>query len=230
MGNKPTITIYDDFLKDYRRINAWTSSDSFPVEDIETDMRYKDFAVVEITYTGTHGDDSKYGSIRLSFESFLLKYLYSINDKCKLLFNIGEIGIKNRIRSYNGLFKEKTYSIEEEFDLDNGYSIIGGVIRINEENVLLISSYLFDREKCFLIISQDNVFSKDFLIDCFESVINKSLYTVNYVKVCHKYCSNNNIIIRETGDGGDQEFSWQLFVNKKHIDCIKKSIENILEI
>lgn len=229
MRTKPSIIIYNDFLKDYQKINAWTISDSFPIEDIEENEEMKKYAVIEIIYTGTHGDNSKYDNIRKVFESFLSRYLQSINNE-KLLFNISETGVRNRIRSYKGLFKEKEYCIEEEFDIDDRYSIIGGIAKINGTSMVLTKSHLFDRTKSFLILSENNFFSRDFLIDCFKSVINETSYTINYAKACRKYCENN-IIIRESGDGGDQEFSWQIFTNKKHtisiLDRINKIVNNM---
>lgn len=229
MKINPTVIIYNDFLKDYQKINAWTEHESFPIEDFETFSDLDKYAVIEIIYNGTHGDNSKYESIKNALDSFLQKYLDSINTKYKLLFQIGEIGLKSKIRSYKGIFGKLKSSLEVEFDVGDGYSVIEGVINLNKENQTLVKSHLFDRVKCFLIITEENMCSKDFLIEAYDSIINKPSYIVNYIKACNQYCDSDNIIIRESGDGGDQEFGWQLFINKKNVNRIIGEIENIMD-
>lgn len=229
MKINPNIIVYDNFRKDYQKINAWTRYESFPIEDLETLSDLDKYAVIEIIYNGTHGDSSKYDSIKNTFDSFMQTYLNSINTKYKLLFQIGEIGLKSKIRSYKGIFGKLEAPLEEEFDVGNGYSIIEGVINLNKENQTLVKSYLFDREKCFLIVTEENMYSKCFLTEVYNSIIDKPSYIVNYIKACNHYCDNNNIIIRESGDGGDQEFGWQLFINKENANRIIKEIENILD-
>lgn len=228
MEIKPIIRIYYDFINDYQKINAWTEYDCFPIKDFVTYSSIDKYAVVEIVFTGTQGDNSRFDSIKNAFDSFFQKYLESKDTKNILLFKIGEIGIKRKLRSYKGILGKLNNSIEEEFDVKNGYSIIEGVINLNKENITLIKSFLFDRVKCFLLITEENMFSKRFLIEAYDSIINKPSYNVNYLKACIQYCDNDNIIVRESGDGGDQEFVWQLFVNKKNVKCIIEEIKKIL--
>lgn len=78
------------------------------------------------------------------------------------------------------------------------------------------------------MLSKEYLFSKEILSDYFYSILNEKSYTINYVKVCNKYNKDNNIIIREVGDGGDQEFTWQLFVSKENLELVLKTIEKIL--
>lgn len=233
MKLKPIITIYEDFLKDYQKINAWIAYECFPIKNIPINInKYTNQAIIEVTYIGTQGNNNKYESLSTIFESSLSKYICFLSKRNITLFIIGESALKNRVRSYKGLFNkeiEKKYYLEKEVNLDNKYSVIIGIVKMDETTFDFIKKHLFDQTKCFLLISENNIFSEDFLIDCFQSTINRSSMTVNYLSACEKYCTDNNIIIRETGDGGDQEFSWQLFVNKKNANNLKLDLEKLLD-
>lgn len=230
MNKKPRITIYENIINDFNKINAWTIYECLPIKELKSEQEVKDICVIEVTFDGTHGNVSLFNEIAIEFNTFIEKYLF-INDTEQYLFTVSEKEKKNRIRSYKGIFSkkiEKKDYIQEEFELENNYSIIVGLAKVSKNNYKSISHLLFDRTSSFLLLSEDKFLSKFRIQELKENIIDSKLFTVNYLKLCINYCLNNNIIIREAGDGGDEEFSWQFFINKNYKSKVLHNIYNIL--
>lgn len=139
MNKKPKITIYENIVNDFRKINAWTIYECLPIEKLQSEQEIEDICVVEVTFEGTHGDVSLFNEIVIRFNAFIEKYL-SINDTLQYLFTISEKEKKNRIRSYKGIFPknlEKKDYIQEEFELEENYSIIIGLAKVSKNNYKL---------------------------------------------------------------------------------------------
>lgn len=80
-----------------------------------------------------------------------------------------------------------------------------------------------------MLLSNDNQLSDTVLDNIYSNVLSQNKLVINYLALCLFYCRNGDLIIREMGDGGDQEFSWQIFMKKKELEHQIAIIENILK-
>lgn len=132
MKNNPTILVYDNSSEDYIVTEAWSGIKSFLSYEIEACITSNRYAMIEIVNEGTHGDNSKYYRGIESLNSFLQKYLSTINNRYKILFSIDRATLKSRIRSYKKIFDKSIPSIEVEFDVEQAYSIKAGIVLIDD--------------------------------------------------------------------------------------------------
>lgn len=219
------IIVYNNIVRNVHLINAWANSDCLPVSKMADPSILDNIGVVEVTFGGTHGDNTKYEELVNNSHMFLERYLYS--QKLSIFrYEVDSVKLKSKIRSYKGMFPkiiDKSYVIQEEFDVDEHYSIMAGLIKITTHNNLIFPLY-FNENQCLILSNENNLFSKQTLEYITTKLINQSSFVIDYISMCIHYCKNGNIIIRETGDGGDKELSWQFFVEK---DIINKLLPTL---
>lgn len=230
--NNPKITVYDSLIENSNKINAWTNNKCFPIEKFRHEAFINEICVIEISYDGMRGDISKYKDIVINFNSFIKKYLYK-QLMTSFLLKVSSKEQKNKIRSYKGIFPNniaKDDFIQKEFEIENNYSILIGLAKISKTNFDVMIKNLFDRTSSFMILTENiDFFHENTIENIFEYSLNKPSYIINYLDLCKNYCKKRNIIIRENGDGGDQELSWQMFVEKSQKDHLVQFISNIIK-
>ena len=208
----PEINFYKDLANTSRYFNSWISRDSFDIknsrdEDLE---KLRNINVIETCFQGTYGDNSLLETLFDRFNKYIRKYVLS-NKLPVYLFTYDGMQLqKNRIRSYKGIVPKSLNPndyFQYEFDYPNNYSIIAAVIRVTPENIDEYMGFFYDSFCSFLISSEKNIMSKEFLSDIVENHnINDHINCLSL-----KYCKNKNKIFRVTGDGGDLEVNWQVF-------------------
>ncbi|MCH4895563.1 hypothetical protein E0494_02470 [Marinilabiliaceae bacterium JC040] len=210
----PEINVYKDLANTSRYFNSWISRDSFDIknsrdEDLE---KLRNINVIETCFQGTYGDNSLLETLFDRFNKYIREYVLSNKLPVYLFTYDGRQLQKNRIRSYKGIIpknlKPNDY-LQYEFDYPNNYSIIAAVIRVTPENIDEYMGCFYDSFCSFLISSEKNIMSKEFLSDIVENHnINDH---INCLSLCLKYCKNKDKIYRVTSDGGDLEVNWQVF-------------------
>ena len=216
------INIYDNIVENVNSINSWINYDTLPVDKIADKTLLDDIGVIEIIFDGTHGNNLEYNTIAGQFHEFMKKYL--LNQSLPVYYyGLSSKELKNRIRSYKGYFPKEQIDtsgfIQDEFDIASSYSIIAGLIKLTSSNIdHFIQTLFFCERKCLILTNEKDFYSKKTIKHITTNLINQSSYVIDYVNMCTNYCKNGSIIIREGGDGGDQEFSWQMFVEKNVIN------------
>lgn len=208
---------YTDLIKDNEDVNAWTSEDCFPVQNLNPLQKdlLANVNVIEVIFPGTQGDRNL-SEIRFeTFENFVSKYVLNNQSHPYFIKIEHTLSKRNRIRSYKGIIPkgvdEKDY-IELELDMIDDYSLITAIMSIKESNVSRIFDSFYDSTNCFILLTSKNVLSTDFLKDFYKKhvLVNKTT-SLNYVSLAIDFCRNDAIVIRAAGDGGDNEINLQIF-------------------
>ncbi len=228
------IKIYDDIIIEYQDINAWTNEDCFPISQSNDEEKrsLRELNVIETLFPGVQGNRGDSKELFNRFNLFLHKYILSTDVPTYVFKAEHKEMQKSKIRSYKGILPSnlnKEEYIQREFDLPNNYSIITAIIQVTPENIQVLSDFIFDSTNSFVISSETNVFSSEFLSDIFKKhMIVKGATVINYLSLCLKYCSDVSSICRIGGDGGDQEVSLQIFSTKQQKERIVNKINQIL--
>lgn len=228
------IKVYDDIIKQYRYINSWTDEDCFPISlanDSEKN-RLKDINVIEIIFPGGQGNRGKVDETFNIFDYFVTKYILSSTLPIYIFKAEHKKMQKNRIRSYRGVLPKSLNQsdyLQVEFELPNNYSIISGIASLTEDNIRSLSGLILDSTNCFIISTQENIFSTEFIVNmCEKHMKFNGITVINYLSLCLQYCINQNSLCRVGGDGGDQEVTLQIFSAKQQKERILETIRQIL--
>ncbi|MCH4895560.1 hypothetical protein E0494_02455 [Marinilabiliaceae bacterium JC040] len=220
----PEINVYKDLVDTSRYYNSWTIYGSFDIENSRPEIleKLKGINVIETCFQGTYGDNNLLETLFDRFTKYIREYVLS-NELPVYLFKYDGWQLqKNRIRSYKGIVPKSLNPndyFQYEFDYPNNYSIIAAAIRVTPENIDEYLGYFYDGDFGFLISSEKNILSKEFLSDIVENHDIRG--HINFLSLCLKYCKNKDKIFRVTGDGGDLEVNWQVF-------CASQEQENVV--
>lgn len=228
------VKIYNDIINEHEDINAWTDEDCFPIGLIndEDKGKLREINVIETSFKGTQGNRSASDKLFNQFRLFLHKYVLTTDVPAYVFKAEHKEMQKSKIRSYKGILPKslsKSDYVQVEFDLPNNYSVITAIIRITPENIQILSALIFDSTNSFVISSEEDVFSKEFLFDIFEKHMrSKGTTAINYLSLCLQYCNNKGSVSRIGGDGGDQEITLQVFSAKRQKERIVCKLKQIL--
>ncbi|MCT4600738.1 MAG: hypothetical protein N4A32_07595 [Marinifilaceae bacterium] len=210
----PEINVYKDLVGTYRYFSSWTNCDSFDLENSRDEDidNLRNINVTETCFQGIYGDNSLLETLFDRFNKYIRKYILSNKLPVYLFTYDGRQLQKNRIRSYKGIVPKSLNPndyFQYEFDYPNNYSIIAAVIRVTPENIDEYMGFFYDSYCSFLISSEKNIMSKEFLSDIVENHNIRGY--INFLSLFLKYCNNKDKIYRVTSDGGDLEVNWQVF-------------------
>jgi hypothetical protein len=211
-----TRTGYDKIIENYGLLNAWKDENSFPIKnasDLDLQSLNK-LNAIEFVFPGTKGDSSIFDELFIKFNHFLKLLLASNSIPAYIFKSEFKSQLPNRIRTYKGIFPKINQAeyCQYECSLQNGNSIIAGLIRLNENNISIYKELFYDSDTSFIIISRKLILSKGFINNIVQnSMVHKNTSYLNYLRVLNDYCTTGDIIIRMGGDGGDRYISLQLF-------------------
>jgi hypothetical protein len=161
------------------------------------------------------------------FENHIEKIISCLPNKGYIFTSDFKKGIKSKIRSYKGLNNklDKEHFISSEIEFDNNYSLIAGIIDVNENFNMYRSAFYDSSIRFFISTSRVDFYSiatiKEIVNNCMS---HRSTSALNYANIALKYLAHpDDVLMRVSGDGGINYFSVQLFVNKNYTN-------NILEI
>lgn len=223
--NKPTVFQYHDLINNLDW-NAWNRIESFPIEKLSRKPRSELLTLsgFEVTFIGIQGNRDKFDSVIQQFDDYVIQFILDKLPNSYLFVSEHIAGRKNRVRSHKGVLPKKILNpkdfIEEEVSLEDGETIICGVIRLHIDNIKTCLELFSDNSRSFIITGSEHLLSSVFLnkiiSQCF---VHKNGYYLDYASLFLNYCINGNCIFRMGGDGGDQEISFQGF-------CLSSQIRN----
>ncbi|NDW17917.1 hypothetical protein D0T53_03165 [Dysgonomonas sp. 216] len=233
MTNNISISIYTDLIKDSLRINAWNRDECFNINQ-ETDKSFLiNYNIIEIIFEGTHGNNDLYNRLLINYNSFLNKYLFSrLTNQFIYLYSVSDKKQKSKIRSYKGVFSRSLNIndyIETEINVEENYTIIAGLAKVTPSNIDYLIGALSYRSNNLIILSDKNLLLHQNVEYITDNIVDQSNGVINYIELCKIYSGSNNIIIREGGDGGDQELSWQFFIEKEKCEEILSYIKLLID-
>jgi len=133
---------------------------------------------------------------------------------------------KSRSRSFKGLTRRdivihKDDVLEIETDLQNNYSLLAAVVRINDENLEnCVRKYFFNSDVCFLI-NEPSAFSLNFVNKLVLQYTNgNNIFFVDYLDLVTNELAGCKFVVR---NGGYLEYdclSFQVFAHKLNRDLL----------
>ncbi len=212
--------IFDQNLGIYWRGNEYYPSNS--LNDLDT-KKLKNMACIEIRF---YRDKS----LNNSFDVLFAKYYDFINTIIPLNSFIVKTEhkkkIKNRIRSYKGIFPRKKVKENDfreiEVPIEGEYTLLFGIAKLNEGIMELFG----DRTTSFIISSPKTDFVKSDFIQKFADVCMSHTETsrINYLNLLSKLLNDDDIIYKLSGDGGEELIALQIISNSKNKESLIEKI------
>lgn len=205
------VNIYPDIIKSYNNVNALKRDVSLPIDKFNS----KDIGVCELEF------DIKSIQNEEKLNEIVLDLLIRFNFFLQCFVCEDSFKSKSRVRSFKGIVdrainKESYVQIEFD-DFNMNKSLFCGILNFNLNTYDYINRAFSDSDTSFILGCKDKTLKKDFLL---ENTYSKALNNhndvcLNYLKLFEEYCTNKkNILIRSGGDGIN-DFTIQIFYNKK---------------
>ncbi len=209
---------YHSIIDNYDILNAWGNKESFPLSNASASELelLKTVNAVEFTFKGTGGNNLLFDKLFEEFEGFLTHTIFSSKKQAYLFKSEFKSQLSNKVRTYKGVLPRKiesSHCFQEEWGLPDGRTVIVGLVKLNESNISNSIELFYDASTSFIIFSNDDLFSSNFLKDIVEQkMIHGNTSFLNYLKLIIDNCAiEKNTIMRMGGDGGDRYISLHCF-------------------
>lgn len=217
--------INSDTIHLYYKGSDRTSTEVLTEEEKKT---LADICCLEVAFKGAWGDRSKYSSVVTEFESFIKKFIL-IEENNRYLLRVGDVGHISKLRSYKGCIlpgELKSHSIAIEHTVEENCSIFISITKVYE-NILdiIVGDVLGYATPVILTPLNLDLYSDVFLKNVAEKDLSRT-FSLSYKKLLMTYCRQNCIIMRTGGDGGELEFTLQIFVKKELENKLKHRIRS----
>ena len=218
--------VYNNLIDNHAAITAWSTIKSLDIEKLPTISKEKadEFNVIEVfieVNSLAEFNETQRFDIMNTFEtSFFEKintpsYIFSFD--CPLP--------QSRIRTYKGLLKRKVDKadlIEKEIFVNAEESMFIAMVKANP-----MSLKLFEQSSNFCWATEKDIFSDAFLQLFYKTVL-KEFFYVDLGEILFNHFGDNDLLIRESGDGGDAMLGFQIFCKQSMTPSIISTVELII--
>lgn len=161
--------------------------------------------------------------------NYIVAFFRSYKDKYRsYLFEMSSYDIKNRIRSYKGLYYKKgiEYLCQKEYIVKEPYSIIGALVNINNNN----SEFSIGRDfwHSFIYVSNAKIIQAEELLDEVVNHYRVANDKIDYTKVIANLLGESVQICRLVSDHR-LYYKFQIFCTSNDLESIMDNVRQILE-
>lgn len=212
--------IFDQDLGIYWKGNEYYPSES--LNDLDK-KKLKNMACIELSI---YRDISFNNSFDVLFAKYdaIIKTIIPLNSF--IVKTEHKKQIKNRIRSYKGIFPRKKVKENDfreiEVSIEGEYTLLLGIAKLNEG----IMDLFEDRATSFIISSpKTDLVKSDFI----QKIADVCMYhagtsRINYLNLLSKLLNDDDIIYRISGDGGEELIALQIISNSKNKESLIEKI------
>lgn len=227
---------YDDLINDKVRFNSWKEDDSFLTSNLnETQKKVlNNINILEVELKRTSSDNNDFDNMFERHHSITSDFIMKTDGLAYILLTERKPEPPRKIRSYKGILskdiKEQSDYLQIENSMENGYSIILGMVKLSKENIdfCLRECFCEFSNCCILLANNSSVFSENFLKEFSRNhMIHKRSSIIDYCSLSISII-DTAIILRVGGDGGNRCVTLQSFLHKNQARNTIVMFQNII--
>lgn len=228
--NNIYIKVNNNIPKDIIDVNDLQMSNLFNFDHTTSLEVFDQIRVLNIYFTSSEGHPLYYDNVNDKLWdcifAFFKEYIKIYNS---YFFEMGSIDVKNRIRSYKGLYYKTgiDYIVQKEYMIKDPYSIIAAFVNININNIKF--SLFRNFEQSFIYVNNSSMeFHADELLDKIMNNFRVDKDFIDYTKVLGCLLNESIQICRLVSDDRIY-YKFQIFCILDDLQSITDNIKLILE-
>lgn len=228
------VTKYHSILLSKNLIQGWKIDDEMVYYPGFSNRKLEKFMCTELSFGASHGNRQTLLLMEKEITACLEKLLKVRNNT--VIIHLSAKNYISKVRSHKGYLKNEFKYLENKYmeievDCGEGQSVFFCMAAVTPSDVALVERFFYDSARAFIYCTSrtlENIFILNLAAKC----TNQKKTVFNYYSIMEYFISNDDLILRSSGDWGDNDLGLQVFSLKTGEDiehlmrCLKNTTGN----